>query len=106
LDKTAALECVLRFKDALAKRVSRIDKIVLYGSFANGTPRDDSDIDLVVISSEFEDKSYWQRIEILSDAIYDVFAPIEAVALTPAEWAQGSSPVAEFARLGEVIYAA
>jgi len=47
---------------------------------------------------------YWERIDVLSDAIYEVFKPIEAVALSPAEWEKGSSPVIEAAREGEVVY--
>jgi len=31
-------------------------------------------------------KSYWKRINILTDAIYQVFTPIEASAFTPDEW--------------------
>ena len=32
---------------------------MLFGSYATGQYRDDSDIDLVVISRDFENKSYW-----------------------------------------------
>lgn len=38
-----------------------------------------TDIDLILISEEFLNHDYWSRIDILSEAIYDVFAPIEVV---------------------------
>ncbi len=60
--------------------------------------------DIVVIFEDFEDKDYWERIDILSDAIYEVFEPIEAVAMTPEEWGKGESLIAEYAKDGEVIY--
>mgnify|MGYP001607528610 CR=1 FL=1 len=65
-----------------------------------------SDIDVVIISDDFAGKGYWERIDILADAIYEIFAPIEAVAMTPEEWERGDSLIAAFARKGEVLYAA
>jgi hypothetical protein len=48
----------------------------------------------------------WERIAILSDTIYEIFAPIEAVAMTQEEWDQGDLFVTDFARNGEVLFAA
>jgi hypothetical protein len=36
-----------------------------------------------------KEKDFWQRINMLSDTIYEVFAPIEARAFTPEEWERG-----------------
>ena len=47
-----------------------------------------------------------ERIDILSDAIYEIFAPIEATAFTQEEWIQGNSLITDFAHAGEVLYAA
>jgi predicted nucleotidyltransferase len=78
----------------------------LYGSHATGVATAGSDIDVVVISSDFSGKGYWERVEVLSDVIYRIFEPLDAVALTPDEWEGGESCVVEFARNGEVVYAA
>jgi len=43
---------------------------------------------------------------ILADVIYEIFAPIEAVAFTQSEWDQGDSFVTDFARDGEILFAA
>ena len=61
---------------------------------------------MVVISSDFFGKGYWERVEGLSDVIYEIFAPLDAVALTQDEWDGGKSFVVDFARNGEVLYAA
>lgn len=74
--------------------------MILFGSYADGTAREDSDIDVVVISSDFADKSYWDRIDLLSDAIYQVFAPIEASAFTPEEWSTSPSLLVDYAKNG------
>jgi len=62
--------------------------------------------DVVVISDDFVGKDYWERIDILSESIYEIFAPIEAVAMTQEEWDRGDSFVVDFARDGEVLFAA
>ncbi len=77
---------------------------MLFGSCATGEQKNGSDIDLVVISEDFAGKSYWERIDIISDAVYEVFQPIEASALTNAEWQSGNYFVCEYARNGEVVY--
>ncbi|MCJ7483699.1 MAG: nucleotidyltransferase domain-containing protein [Thermodesulfovibrionales bacterium] len=106
MDKSAVLNIIRQFKDALEKKGIKIERIVLYGSYAAGTQREGSDIDLVVISNDFSGLGYWQRIDLLSAAIYEVFKPIEAVAMTQAEWEKGDSFIVDFARNGEVVFAA
>ncbi len=106
MDKSAVLKLIRQFKDILEKKGIMIERIVLYGSYAAGTQREGSDIDLVVISNDFSGMSYWQRIDLLSAAIYEVFKPIEAVAMTQAEWEKGDSFIVDFARNGEVVFAA
>ena len=60
-------------------------KIILYGSYAKGNPREDSDIDLIVISDDFKDMNLRERLEILGIAAGRVFEPIEALGYTPKE---------------------
>lgn len=105
MDKKVVLEVISRFRKAIESKGIKVSKLILFGSCATGRNREGSDIDIVVISEDFTDKSYWERIAILSDAIYEVFEPIEAVAMTSAEWKKKSSPIAEYARNGEVVYA-
>jgi len=53
---------------------------------------------------DFQNKSYWERIDILSGDIYDVFEPIEATAFIPDEWQSQQSILADFAQNGEIVY--
>ncbi len=106
MDKAAALGVINQFKTALESKSVSINKIILFGSYMTGQFKEGSDIDLVIISDDFKNKTYWERIDILSDAIYEVFKPIEAVALTSEEWEKGESMVIDYARNGEVVYAA
>ena len=106
MDKSTVLDVVARLRQRIEARGIRPQKVILYGSYADGTHREGSDIDVVIISEDFAGKGYWERIEILADAIYEVFAPVEAVAMTMEEWERGDSQIAAFARKGEVLYAA
>jgi uncharacterized protein len=105
MDKKTVLEITDRFHKEIIARGIRPNKLILFGSYAKGTNTEDSDIDLVVISNDFSGKDYWERINILSDAIYEIFAPIEATAFTEEEWMDGKSIIADIAQNGEVIYA-
>ena len=104
MDKAAVLKIVRAFGKALEAERVQPQKIILFGSYSTRTQRPDSDIDLVVISEDFVGKGYWERIEILTAALCRVFEPIEAVAMTPDEWQQGDSLIADYARSGEVVY--
>jgi len=104
MDKAAVLRIIRDFCRALEAEHIQPQKIILFGSYSTCTQRPDSDIDLVVISEDFVDKGYWERIEILAAALCRVFEPIEAVAMTPEEWQRGDSLIADYARGGEVVY--
>jgi uncharacterized protein len=104
MDKSSVLKIIADFRNVLASNGIKADKIILFGSYATGQNREDSDIDIVVISQDFENKGYWERIDILSDAIYEIFEPIEATAFTLDEWNSRQSIITDFAQNGEVVY--
>ena len=106
MDKRAVIKIVERFRIILEKNNIKINKIILYGSFANNTNNNDSDIDLIVISDDFDSFNYWERIDLLSNAIYKIFEPIEAFSFTTNEWKNSNSFLVDYAKNGEIIYAA
>jgi predicted nucleotidyltransferase len=83
---------------------------MLFGSYAYGNPRPDSDIDLLIIketSERFIDR--WVTVRrLLSDPQRTV--PLETIVLTPQEVSNrllmGDQFLAEIIRRGEVLYAA
>ena len=106
MGKKAALAAVRKFCNRIEARGIRLKKVILYGSYATNTHTIASDIDLVVISDDFADKGHWERIDILSEVIYEIFAPLEVVAFTSKEWARGNSFFRKYAKNGKVLYAA
>jgi hypothetical protein len=74
-----------RYKEELRKLGIRPQRVILYGSYARGHPREDSDIDLIVISEDFKKFNLRERLEILGLAAGRVFEPIEAIGYTEEE---------------------
>lgn len=44
----------------------RVEKVFLFGSYATGKAKSDSDIDLVIISPDFKKMAFLERLEFLS----------------------------------------
>jgi predicted nucleotidyltransferase len=62
---------LLNFKNSAADIYgSRLKKIILYGSYARGMARKDSDIDLMIVLSEMD--SAFAEIERLNEIKYDL----------------------------------
>lgn len=93
-------EVVSRFRTALQNSGVNSERIILYGSYAKNNAREDSDIDLVVISRDFENLTLAQRYAVLGAAIAEVMEPIEPLAYTPEEFASlpSSSGIATVTR--------
>ena len=51
--KPKAVKSIKRFIKALTQEGITVDRVVLYGSYARGKTRPDSDIDVAVISKDF-----------------------------------------------------
>jgi len=61
------------------------ESVLLYGSYARGNAREESDIDVIVVSEDFRNMNLRERLELLGLAACRVFEPIEALGYTPDE---------------------
>ena len=68
---------IKNFKQELKNMNIIPKKIFLYGSFKDGNPREDSDIDLIVISGNFKEMNLRERLEILGLAAGKIFEQLE-----------------------------
>ena len=100
MDQDTVLNTIHDFKNALKSMDIKVDNLILFGSYSVNRASEESDIDLVVISNSFANKSYWERIDILSEAVFKVFAPIEPIAMTPGEWKSKKSLIVDYAKNG------
>ena len=104
-------EILLILKD-IVQRLNRSyqpDKIILYGSYAYGTPDSDSDIDLLIIKDT--DKRSVDRFVEVKQIIYQPgrSVPVSPLVYTPKELEErlkmGDDFVAEILTRGRVLYA-
>lgn len=74
-----------RYRQQLTELGIRPARILLYGSQAAGTAREGSDVDLIVISSDWEKYNHRQRLELLGVAAARILEPVQAQGFTPDE---------------------
>ena len=62
--ETEVREIINKYVQFLSKTI-RVKKVILFGSYANGTATDDSDIDIAIESPDFSDNyvEEWQRLQ-------------------------------------------
>jgi predicted nucleotidyltransferase len=76
---------VKRYRIQLKKMGIRATRVLLYGSQASGTAHEGSDIDLIVISGDWEKYNRRQRLELLGIAAARILEPVQAQGFTPQE---------------------
>ena len=106
--KKSTLKAVAYMKDRLQKTGLNVQKIIVFGSQANGKYNAGSDIDIIVISNDFKNKDIFKRARLTKDAeimtIRKFMIPLDIVTMTPEELADDKSLLSDYARTGEVIY--
>ncbi len=76
---------VERLTKLLEERGISVERVILYGSYASGCAREDSDIDLVIISSDLKKFPPLKRLEFLSNVSWQLPEPLEVIGYTPDE---------------------
>lgn len=89
--------------DFLAQKNISVDKVIVFGSQARGDTRKNSDIDIAIISKDFEGKDIFEKAEMLKGLKWflteRLLLPFDIVPLSPSEW-NGPSLIAQFAKEG------
>lgn len=108
MPKRKVKEAITYLKDLLLEKGLNINKIIIFGSYAKGNYRKDSDIDLVVISSDFSGKGIFEKAKMLGDVewklIKKYLVPFDIITMSPEEFEKGVSPVSQFAKDGKIVY--
>ena len=70
--------------DSLSKRI-KIEKAIVFGSMGRGNWDEGSDIDLVIVSPDFQGKRFRERAVGLY-RFYNLNRPVDLICLTPEEF--------------------
>jgi predicted nucleotidyltransferase len=97
------LSAIRRFARRIAERFDP-DKIILFGSFAYGTPHEESDVDLLVVMPAREELTKAARIQLAFEPVF----PLDILVRTPQRLrrrlAEGDSFLQEIMSKGIVLY--
>ena len=81
-----------KIKSIISKYISNLEalgisvqKVILFGSQAKGTYNKESDIDIAIISREFEKMGLWEKAKYLGRAARGIPYPIEALGFSPSQ---------------------
>jgi predicted nucleotidyltransferase len=89
-------------KPLLERRGLNISKIVLFGSYAKQAETENSDIDLIIVSRDFRDKSVFERVELttgIGRTLVKTFKkPFDLMFYSDLEWDRSRSIVVNAAR--------
>ncbi len=104
-----AKEVVQFLSNCLKEKGLRVSKIIVFGSQAKGTATEESDIDIVIVSEDFKRKNIFKRADLTKDAeirtIRKFMVPLDIITMTPDEYENKKTFIAEYAQEGEVVFA-
>lgn len=102
------IQIIKRYIKSLSKDI-KVERVILFGSYANGKPDKWSDIDLAIFSPDFKKRNHLENLQLLSSLnSREVDWLIEALPYTPEEYenADPRSFLGEIKRTGKVVYQA
>ena len=80
------LDKIIRGFVAKLENEISVEEVILFGSYANGKPKEHSDIDLAVISDWFRHKTHIENMQYLSRVSANYNSLIEALPFTAEEY--------------------
>jgi predicted nucleotidyltransferase len=106
--KNKVIEAIKFLKQCLTESDLKISRIVLFGSQPKGTSTKESDIDIVIVSEDFEGKNIFERASLTKNAeirtIKKYMIPLDIITLSPKEWKNEKSLIVHYAKEGRVVY--
>ena len=104
--KTEIKKIIKGLVNALSENKIVVDKIILYGSYARGNPRQHSDIDIAVISRSFKGKRIIDIQGDLAKASSKYLAVVEPIGYSTEDYrsAKMESLIGEIKKSGIILY--
>jgi len=100
--EASIINLIRKYIDRLKENNIPVEKDLLFGSYIKGTPREDSDIDIAVISSAFKGNRYLDR-RLIVPLRRGIDSRIEPIPFTPGEYAKGGILADEIKCTGQEI---
>jgi hypothetical protein len=101
--KASVIDLIRQYVGRLKENNIPVERVLLFGSYIKGTPREDSDIDIAVISSAFKGDRYLDRRRIVPMR-RGIDSRIEPIPFTPGDYAEGGMLIDEIKRTSQEIF--
>lgn len=93
----------------LERKGIRVNKIIVFGSHAKGKVKEESDIDIIIVSKDFRDKDIFERVKLTRGVnrglVKKFMKPFDLIYYSDEEWENGNSLIINAAKEeGEVVY--
>ena len=99
---TSTVKLLKKYLERLEENNIPVQKALLFGSYASGKPRKDSDIDIAVISTAFKGDRFSDRRMIVPFR-RGLDSRIEPMPFTPKDFAEGGILIDEIKKTGQLI---
>lgn len=110
MDKRGVSEILDFVSSRLSEKKINVYKIILFGSYHNGEPTRDSDIDIAIVSNDFAGKDNLERGKLLRDIELETIKkfdlPVDLIKLTIDEYENETRMIASYVKEGKVVYSA
>ena len=105
--KREVLKIVNFLEDRLKEHGLHNARLIVFGSHATGQAHKGSDIDIAIVSDEFEGKDIFERAKMTQDAeiltVRTYRVPLDIVTLSTREYREGKSAIVEYVKERTVI---
>ena len=106
--KRKYIKAIRTLRNLIKQRGLDINRIIVFGSYARGEEKKGSDIDIIIVSRDFEGKDIFDRVEIASglhrELVEKTMMPADIMYYSPTEWEQGNSLIINQAKEEGFIY--
>jgi len=91
------------------KKGIKITKIAIFGSYAKGKQKENSDIDIIIVSSDFRNKDIFEKVKLTTgigrELVKRTKKPFDIMYYSDLEWNKGHSLIINAAKKeGKIIY--
>jgi predicted nucleotidyltransferase len=108
MDKKRANKIIKFLTKKLQEDGLNLYKVILFGSYYNGEPNEESDIDIAIVSDDFKGKDILELGPMTGNALrstikkFDI--PIDLIKLTIDEYENETRLSASYVKEGKVVY--
>jgi len=85
-----------------------VSQIIMFGSQVKGTVKKDSDLDIIILSKDFEGKDIFEKVKMAQGLhralIKQLLLPLDILYYSPSEWKKSYSLIVDIAKNEGIMY--